>query len=115
MVFSADLSGGPLLGTPARTGCRAVRRPARDGAQTGAAAYQLVKRAPVAARASMFGVLRSVAPQQPRSWQPRSSARKTMTLGGRPVRVWAERAAAAAPTNCLRDNMGLVCTHQLCL
>ena len=43
-------------------GYRPVNKAAREGAQTGAAAYQLVKRAPPAARASMFGVWRSDAP-----------------------------------------------------
>ena len=84
------LRDGLLRRRPAAARCPALRREwdtgpsaatARDGAQTGAAAYQLVKRTPPAASASMFGVFRSVAPHAPRSWQPRSSARKRTTLG----------------------------------
>ena len=74
MVLCCGPSAGPLLGTPARMGKRPVMIAERAGAQTGAFEYQLTKRAPEAASASMFGVFRSVAPRQPRSWQPRSSA-----------------------------------------
>src|SRR4051812_14146802 len=56
MVFSEDASGGPLVATPQRSGCRPVSSAAREGAHTGAAAYQLVKRTPPVARASICGV-----------------------------------------------------------
>jgi hypothetical protein len=72
-----------------------VRRDALEGAQTGAAAYQFVKRAPEAASASMFGVFRSVAPHAPMSWQPKSSARKTMKFGFR-AGLWVCARALAA-------------------
>src|SRR6185503_16244575 len=66
----------------------------RDGAQTGAFEYQLTNRAPEAASASMWGVLRSAAPRQPRSWQPRSSATIRIKFG-RPGAAAGSRAGAA--------------------
>src|SRR5579884_3994185 len=95
IVRSEGRSAGPLFGTPARIGYRPVSSDARDGAHTGAAAYQFVNRAPETASASMCGVRRSSAPQQPRSWQPRSSARK-MTKFGRLRSSGAASAAEAA-------------------
>src|SRR5260370_1155375 len=106
MVCSLGLSGGPLFGTPARIGYRPVRSAAREGAQTRAAAYQLVNRAPEVASASMWGVFRSVAPHAPISWQPRSSARKMTTFGLRAgSRVCARAPAAADDRNARRENM----------
>src|SRR3954466_11112312 len=116
MVFSDDASGGPFVGTPQRTGCRPGNSDAREGAHTGAAAYQLVKRVPPAARASMFGVFRSVPPQHPRSWHPRSSARKITTLGLflRVAPVCPAAFTAAAPTiNSRLDNMPDMVAHVL--
>src|SRR3954452_6185272 len=74
----------PLLGRPARTGYRPVNNAAREGAQTGAAAYQFVNREPLCASWSIFGVFKSFAPTHARSWHPMSSARKRMMLGGLP-------------------------------
>src|SRR5690349_1285941 len=109
MVNSLGLSACPLPGTPARMGYRPVSSEAREGAHTGAAAYQFVKRAPEAASASMLGVLRSAAPQAPISWHPRSSARKRMKFGFLPERVWgtafAAAAAEAAVRKCRRESM----------
>src|SRR5712692_2908891 len=111
MVFSDGASGGLLLGTPQRIGCRPVSSAARDGAHTGAAAYQLVNRVPPAASASMWGVFKSGAPQQPRSWQPRSSARKITTFG---LRVCPAAFITAAPAiNSRLDNMPDMVAHVL--
>src|SRR5258708_7439565 len=107
MACSLGLSGCPFPGTPARIGYRPVSSAAREGAQTGAAAYQFVKRVPEAASPSILGVLRSVAPQTPISWQPRSSARKMMKFGLRDgLRVCARAPVAAADDRkSLRVNM----------
>ena len=48
----------PSVVTPLRCGYRPVMSDPRDGAHTGALAYQLVKRAPEAARASRWGDLK---------------------------------------------------------
>src|SRR5690242_5627979 len=104
MVFSFARSACPLSGTPARMGYRPVSSAAREGAHTGAAAYQLVNRAPDVARPSMLGVFRSAAPQHPRSWQPRSSARMMMTFGGRRPAA-AAIAAGVDASNSLRVSM----------
>src|ERR1700676_3691733 len=107
MVCSLCWSGGPLLGTPARMGYRPVSKAAREGAQTGAAAYQLVKREPEAASKSILDVFRSVAPHAPISWQPRSSARKMTKFG---LCAGLRFCAIAPPDaaderNCLRENI----------
>src|SRR5689334_1674790 len=90
MVCSDGASSWPLLGTPARIGYLPVMSAAREGAQTGACAYQLLNRAPDELSASMCGVFKSAAPRQPRSWQPRSSARNKIIFG------FSERFGAAA-------------------
>src|SRR6266700_7065988 len=102
MVLCAGASSLPLTGTPARSGTRPVMMLERAGAQTGALEYQLTKRAPDAARASMCGVFRSVAPRQPRSWQPRSSATMRMKLGRRDTAAGRKAGAAPAAINSLR-------------
>lgn len=51
-----------MSGTPVRMGWHPVSIAAREGEQVGEAADQLVKRTPEAARASMLGVLASLAP-----------------------------------------------------
>src|SRR5207249_3981310 len=79
-----------------------------------AAAYQLVKRAPEAASASMLGVFRSFAPHAPMSWQPRSSARKMTKFGLRAgARVCAIALAArdADDRKSLRENMPDMLSH----
>src|SRR5438309_929361 len=107
MVRSLALSAGPFDGTPARIGYRPVNTADRDGAQTGAAAYQFVKRAPDWASASILGVFRSVAPHAPMSWQPKSSARKIMKFGLRPgaAATGVTVLNAAVDRSCLRDSM----------
>src|SRR5262249_2998012 len=99
MVLCWGPRAGPLLGTPARIGQRPVMMADRAGAQTGALEYQLTKRAPDAAKASIWRVLRSVAPRQPRSWQPRSSATITMKFGRREGAAGRSAGAAAAAMN----------------
>src|SRR5258708_15506793 len=79
----------------------------RAGAQTGALEYQLTKRAADAASASMCGVFRSVAPRQPRSWQPRSSATMRIKLGRRDTAAGSKAGAAPAAINSRRV-MGIV-------
>src|SRR5258708_1367197 len=74
----------------------------RAGAQTGALEYQLTNRAPDAASASMWGVFRSVAPRQPRSWQPRSSATMRIKLGWRDTAAGSKAGAAPATINSRR-------------
>src|SRR5258708_18161129 len=82
----------------------------RAGAQTGALEYQLTNRAPDAASASMWGVFRSVAPRQPRSWQPRSSATIRIRLGRRDAAAGSKAGAAPAAINS-RRGMGIVLVY----
>src|ERR1700675_3088871 len=84
-------------------GKRPVMMAERAGAQTGALEYQLTKRAPDAASASMWGVFRSVAPRQPRSWQPRSSATITMKFGRRVAAAGRSAGATVAAMNSRRE------------
>lgn len=103
MVLCCAPSAGPLLGTPARIGKRPVIMADRAGAQTGALEYQLMNRAPDAASASICGVFRSVAPRQPRSWQPRSSATITMKFGRREPAACRNAGAAVAAIKSRRE------------
>src|SRR5260370_27994734 len=99
MVLCAGASSFPFTGTPARMGYRPVIMLERAGAQTGALEYQLTNRAPDAASPTMWGVFRSVAPRQPGSWQPRSSATMSITLGWRDTAAGSDAGARAAPLN----------------
>ena len=108
MVFSLDLSGGPLLGTPARIGYQPVSSAAREGAHTGAAAYQLVNRAPTAANVGRLQIRGA-----PRADIVTSEIFREEDDEIRPSGVCAAALAAAAAKKFLRENMPqMLSSHQ---